>query len=174
MEQMLYNKDFLPVVSIGQHLKLIPTEKFVRVTFIESVPNIEKDLGAVNSESETTEKKMSDLLEVFDNEILHVRIDVVDDIQIYLYEPRGLARHGIKYVTGYITAEDSLYADSRNHAEYFVYQDDVLFLKAKNPTKYNLVRSKVKFQAWRYRFEEVKRPEHYTTIPIRGIAGVSK
>ena len=178
-ERFPFKEEFEPVVNVGENLQLLPLKdektgfKYVKVLYIESLPFLEHDFGAIAAGVPTAQIEFNQLY-MDDNEIGQFRvIPVVDDVFITnLAQPRAQPRWTTRN-----SAWRSLYeiADPRNNPlmekyhlnEIFQHEDDGLWVILQSVG--GVAVSTVACYGFRYVFERLeKKPTVFTPVPVRG------
>lgn len=177
-ERFAFKEEFEPVVNIGENVQLFPLKddktgvKYVKVLYIESLPFLLHDFGAVAAGAVAQVEFVELYLD--DNEFGQFRVvPLVDDLTIdQLAQPRVNRR----WVTRNSNWQ-SLYefADPRMNPmiekyhlnEIFQHEDDGLFVVPSSVG--GLAVSTVGCYGFRYVFEKLEtKPTVFTPIPVRG------
>jgi len=172
-DRRIFSWYFEPVVQINEHVLLITPEGRIpaRVTWIEPIPWIEVDFGAITAGNLTDEREMKELY-VADDEFAQYRMRILTD-NIILY------RHACpKATTYYPTNEEYPYIPPASTydaiealkmgqlTEFFQYKDIKRFMQLKNIGTTDVTESKVAFFGYVFEIEKLPRIEKpYTVIP---------
>jgi hypothetical protein len=159
-----------PVVSEGQNLLVLPQVDYgyFKVLYIEALPGITVDLGAIAAGAETSNVEIVEIY-VNDGEIAQYEIQVLDDVELKLKQPLADTRFVAKTSTCTINLLNRDANPTKNMNKIFVFEDDKVFIQAKNPTRYTTPTSRVRFMGWRFMVEKLPSPvSPYTAIPCKG------
>jgi hypothetical protein len=159
-----------PVCLVGENLLVLPKDKygFYRVEWIEELNDVDHDFGTAAAETELTEAEVSGLY-MSDGEIAGWRIKPIDDVEVKLSQPQAIGRWKTKELK---TALKSA-TDFRKRGFIFIFEDEKAYFAVKNPTKYSVQRTLVRFKGlYRYVVKKLdKEVTPYTTIVVEGRGG---
>jgi hypothetical protein len=159
-----------PIALVGENLLVLPKEKygFYRVDWLEELQDIDKDFGSTASESEQSEVEASNLY-VSDGEIGSYIIKPIDDVEVKVSQPSAMGRWRTKEVKTALKAATEL----RTRGFIFIWEDEKAYFTVKNPTKYTLDRTKVRFKGlYRYQVSKLTQiPDKFSTIIVEGRGG---
>ena len=178
-ERFPFKEGFEPVVNVGENLCLLPIKetatgfKYVKVLYIEALPFLEHDFGAVVAGVESAELEFDELY-MNDNELGHFRvIPLVDDLIIsHLAQPKATRRWVTKN-----SSWESLYeiGDPRNNPmmekyhlnELYQHQDDGLWIRLTSVG--GVAAGEIGCYGFRYVFEMLTtKPTVFTPVPVQG------
>jgi len=169
----VYREEFEPVALPGEYIKVIGAGgknnvRYFRVVAIEPLPIYEHDFGAINA-GQTLEKQEVEALYVPAGQLAQYRIRVVDDVRLYMYQPRSDAKFSTRKDRFHIS-RDIAGTDFVNLTEFFVFENQAVYFDVENPGSTNLSSSRVQFAGFKYVLEEVeKEPERYTTVAVQAL-----
>lgn len=168
--------EFEPVAYPGENILLLPTKEAYRVEFVEQIPIIEKDFGALDAGAETASTKVTEL-ELDNLQLGQYRMYIVDNIAITEFrQPFGAGRFLVKNVVPQIdsTFQSIDFTKLSQFTEFYVFEDDVPYVKVKNLDTANAItNSRIKFFGWKYYLTKLPRiPESYKTVPVAGYSMV--
>jgi len=170
-----FSTEFEPVAYPGENILLLPTKEAYRVEFVEQIPVIEKDFGALDADAETDSTKLTEL-ELDDMQLGQYRMYFVDNVAITEFrQPFGAGRFVIKNTVGQIdqTFQNIDFTRLSQFTEFYVFEDDVPHVKVKNISGAALSNSRIKFFGWKYYLTKLPRiPETYKTVPVAGYSMV--
>jgi len=170
MSQNAFSLQFVPVVRKGENLELIKNDTdilgYFRVLYIEQLPQVDSDFGSINKESSTGDTEITNLY-MPDGELAQYHCICLDDLELTISQPKAKKRFAAKNVVHALTALAQQVAP--NLSAFFVWEDEKVYFDAKNPTKYNRKRNRVRFIGFRFILEKLTvKPGVFTTIPIEG------
>lgn len=150
---MYNNSIFPPSVKPGDIIKVYTsqfTDKHFQIVYVEPIPTITKDFGSITSGSTSTGNKVTELemeggTKSDYSDFFHVRMDVVDDIELTVKQPITTSR--------FQTLNDDVAVNiftPSELTEVIIMEDGTLTIDCKNPGNYDLSQSRVKFYGWRY------------------------
>jgi cysteinyl-tRNA synthetase len=159
-----------PIALVGENLLVLPERKYgyYKVEWLEEIQDVDYDFGSIAAESETEETEVSNLY-MSDGEIGSWMIKPIDDVEVKVSQPSAIGRYKTKEVKTSIKAATEL----RKRGILFVWEDEKVYFTVKNPTKYPLDRSKVRFKGlYRYQVRKLPTaPERYSVIVVEGKGG---
>ncbi len=182
MNKNMYDKDFSPVVSIGQNYSVLTTSgvwRYYECIYVEPLPaslDLINDFGSVSSSSVSRANQVT-ILEVEGSaktetdisEVAQLRFYPMDDVTITVKQPNAMGR--FKTLTSeirvdYNTAEVD---PSLKSTEIYVYEDDTVYFDVYNLTQYTLSKTRVQFYGWRIVGKLLKeKPEKLTYLVAAG------
>ena len=149
--------------------------EFFKILYIEGlmVSNpVTIDLGALAAGAQTAVTQLT-LLEMPDLEFGQFRAEVLDDVEVILYQGRADQRHKLHTrVATYNWFQRQRDPDGHT-GEFYVYEDNYAFMQAINNTDYAQTQARVKFEGFRYVLEALPKynwktqqlPENWTRVP---------
>jgi len=165
----IFLEDLKPVAQIEQNIQLIPLNKFYTVEWIEPIPQIVKDFGAVSALSKLEKKEVKEV-HLRDNCLAQYRGLPLDYIKIDVYRPTALKQYALKNVESYIVRDVAAYSPKQNLLEFFQWEDEDIFFDITNPTQYDINMSRVLFYGFQYKLKGlIERPTVYTVVPIQAM-----
>lgn len=184
-ERFPFKEEFEPVVNMGENLQLLPLksnktgELYAKVLYIESLPYMEHDFGAIGVGVTTAQISFAEL-HMGDHELGQFRIiPVVDDVLIAeLAQPKAMRRWVTKNSSWTSLAE---WADPRNNPlmekyhldEIFQYEDDGIWVRLSSVG--GVAVSTIGCYGFRYCLEILDRkPTVFTPVPVRGFRSKGK
>lgn len=172
-DRIIHNWHFNPVVQIDEKVLLLTQRKPIpaKVTWIEPIPWLEIDFGAVSAGGESSEREMKELY-VNANEFAQYRFaPLTDNIIVSEHKaPKGTPLYGTKHSTGvvsYISRMNSFDCVKRLQlTEFFQFEDTTRYMKVKNVGTSDVTSSIVVFFGYIFQFEKLDKIEKpYTVIP---------
>ena len=172
-DRIIHNWHFTPVVQIGERVLLLTSEGDIpaRVTWIEPIPWIEIDFGAITAGNTTDEREMEELY-VEDNEFAQYRMRILtDNVVLWRHAcPKAVVYYATKEEYPYVppaSTYDAIDALKRDQlTEFFQYKDTKRFIQLKNIGTTGVTESKVAFFGYIFQFEKLPKAEKpYTVIP---------
>lgn len=185
-----------PIVEVGQRVLLVDREAYnlYMVAFIEPIPMsgpIILNGGAILAGATTASTTSQPVLDNNYGQFAQLRARVLDDIAVTVLQPQALARFTMKNVNAVITPFTALNDPDGHMTEFYIYEDDRIFVQIRNPHTVNLAQSRIAFWGFKYvlsgsegpaasggkvpplrRFltipEAEKSGERYTVIPVGG------
>lgn len=151
-----------PVCKIGERIGILTTGGYTyqSVNFIEGMPAgtpLIADIVALAGltvligSGNPVNKTLATIIQVNENEFLHLRVKPIDDVEITIWEPSGGARFNARGVQARITKETEKYDPFLASTTIFVYglNQDVNF-QVQNTMAYNLPAGRI--AVWGYRY----------------------
>lgn len=149
--------------------------EFYRVLYVEGVPRsdpVTQNLGAIAAAA-TTAVTQSTLLQMPDLEFAQLRMEVLDDIEVIVYQGRADQRHKLFTRVATLNRFLPLFDPCAHITEMYEFEDNYLFLQAANRTSYALAQARVVFWGYRYVLETLteyswklqKLPDVWTRVP---------
>lgn len=166
-----------PVVQIGENLGIWSDSKWLyfKTDYIEPVPRSSQSVvnfGALAAAA-TIGKALVQILRLESLQLLHLRFEPLDDVELVLWEKGGAQR----FINRSFTARISLLTCLRDPylatTTFFVLgRDKDPFIEVFNPSiTYARAQSRAIFWGYRYILQELKtEPAVYTRIPAEGRA----
>ncbi|RJO60330.1 MAG: hypothetical protein C4542_09570 [Dehalococcoidia bacterium] len=144
-----------PVVEVGHNVLLIFQMKFYlyQVAFIEPVPPshpLIANIGAINAGITSAIFNTQNVLDMPDGSFGQFRARVLDDIVVTYLQPQASTRNSTRNNNARLTAFNRLYDPNDALSEFYVFEDERMFLQAVNPTDYNLAQARVVFYGFKY------------------------
>jgi len=160
---------FEPIAQIDQFVKLIPQEEYYVVKWIEPLPDIIRDFGAIGAEGVKEDVEVDELY-LEEKRLGQYRIIPLDDITIEVKQPKAGIRYATKKVIAIISFRTVLANPAGNIREIYVWENGKIFFTVKNPRKYDIAMSRVMFLGYQYMLEPVVEvPKVYTVVPTQAI-----
>jgi len=165
-----FQDKFEPVVRVGENLRLMPEDRYFSVDFIEGIPWLEHDNGAMTATQEDKDVELTEAYEE-DNQLSQLRMTVIDTITITgLKQPRGVP----KWVTKKFTATLPQYSSYGDYdalkrlqlTEFFQFEDTGLFADIRCDTTTST--SRVVMFGYRFVLREIQKPPVFTTLWTQG------
>lgn len=167
-----------PVVMPGENVGIWVNKvyEFYRVLFIEGLPRsnpLTQNLGAAGVPAGVTPIVQLTLLEMPDIEFGQFRAQVLDDVEVILYQGRADQRHKLQTRVATYSRFNDRYDPDGHVGEFYVFEDNYAFMQATNNTDYALTQSRVVFWGFRYVCEKLQQynwatrtvPDNWTRIP---------
>lgn len=126
--------------------------EFYRVLYIEGISRADPvtlNLGALAAGA-TTAVTQATLLRMPDLEFAQLRMEVLDDVEIIVYQGRADQRHKLQNVVATLSRFIREFDPCAHLTEMFEFEDNFLFLQATNQTSYALTQARVVFWGYRY------------------------
>lgn len=169
-----FQEEFVPIAKPNENIAVIGARgknniKYYRVVAVEPLPLFEKDFGAINAGETLREKEVEELY-VNEGQLAQYRIRLVDDVELYIKQPKSDTKFSTKKGTFKIT-RDIAGTDFVNLTEFYVFEDQTVLFDVKNPSSTtNLTQSRVQFAGFKYILEELKeKPDKYTVIAVQAL-----
>lgn len=149
--------------------------EFYKVVFIETITRsdpVSVNLGALATGGQSAITQMT-MLQMPDQEFAQVRSEVLDDVDIAVYQGRADQRHKLHNRAATLGRMTSLFDPCAHQTELFEFEDNFIFLQATNNTDYPLTVARVVFWGYRYVCEPLteyswsakRLPEYWTRVP---------
>jgi hypothetical protein len=197
-----------PIVEVGQQVLLLDRQSYnlYEVAFIEPLPfsnplvingNALANPGApatpIAPAAVTATLSTQAVLDSQYGQFAQLRAKVLDDTVVTIYEPQAQARYTIKNINAVVSAFNGVEDPDGHTTEFYIFEDQRIFLAFRNPTGYAMTVSRVAFWGYKYvlsgpegpgssggripplrRFatinEAVKSGERFTVVPVGGWA----
>ena len=162
-----FKEEFEPVALPNEKICLLPDKKYYRVVYVEQLPVVEKDFGAITAGNTLTDQEITEL-QMNKNELVQVRIEIVDDIEITVKQPKSVTR----FTTKTTTFKINKYVSLTNLSEIFSFEDTPkIYFDVKNISGGDLSQSRIRFYGFKYVLEPLTEvPERATYVPVKGYA----
>jgi hypothetical protein len=162
-----FSPTFAPIAKFGEYIKLVPDNKFYRVASVEPLPTFVQDFGSLAANGKDTDRIdiVSTFLRMPEKTLAQLRMKLLDDFNLYLYQPKAKA----KGTTTFITSRVDFHTQelSSNLTEFFQFEDRSAGIVRENPSATTLPKTRVLFYGFKYTLEEVtETPEKYTVVPV--------
>jgi hypothetical protein len=144
-----------PVVEVGQNLLVVDRENYnlYQVAYIEplsrSAPLI-FNAGALIAGKAATVLNTQTILDMQFGQLAQIRMRVIDDINVVVFQPQAVARQGNKNQTANINAFSAIYDPWDSLSEYYIFEDQRIFLQITNPRRYDISQARVGFYGFKY------------------------
>jgi len=163
----------LPGETVGLWINKV--YEFYRILYIEPLfrsPPLTINLGAPAAAAVTAVIQAT-LLQMPDLEFAQLRMEVLDDVDVIVYQGRADQRHKLQNVVATLSRFNALFDPDAHLTEVFEFEDNYLFLQATNNSGYALTQARVVFWGYRYVLEVLpdynwaarRLPEVWTRIP---------
>ena len=144
-----------PVVYAGENVLLLDREAYnlYQVAYIEPIPAshpLVANIGAILAGATAAPFNTQNILDMQYGQFGQYRVRLLDDVHAVLSQPQSVARFSTKNVNARISVWSHLYDPDDHQTEFFIYEDDRIFLTATNPTGYNLAQARAAFYGYRY------------------------
>lgn len=174
VERKLFNEKFEPIVQPGEYIRIVPKKEeyeFFVVEYVEAIPSIEKDFGAIKA-GETVTKECGEI-QLMDSELGQWRfIPITDGLYVI-----GIRKGGekaspfwqTKNTTGRVGKELLNYKATENlqMTEFFNYENEDVYFDLYNSTTTDMSESKVLFFGYVLSLSPIKeKPSVYKVIPL--------
>ena len=162
-----FSPTFAPIAKFGEYIKLMPDEKFYRVVNVEPLPSLVIDFGSLAANTKDTDRIdiVSGNLELPDNTLAQLRIKLLDDFNLYLYQPKAKAKGTTTYKNFYVSYDTQEL--SNNLVEFFQFEKRSAGIVRENLSATALPKTRVLFYGFKYELEPVSTiPEKYTVVPV--------
>jgi len=144
-----------PVVEAGQNVLLVDRTNYnlYQVSYIEplirSYPLI-YDGGALAAGATAPIANMQTLLDMQYGQLAQIRCRVVDDIDVIVFQPQAIARQANKNQIANFNAFSALYDEDDQGSEFYIFEDQRIYLQITNPTAYAGTKTRVSFYGIKY------------------------
>jgi len=149
--------------------------EFFKIVYIETITRSDPvaiDLGAVAAAGQTNVTQLT-LLQMPDLEFGQFRMEVLDDVEVAIYQGRADQRHKLHQRVATLSRMSAMFDPCGHLSEMFEFEDNYIFLQALNRTDYALTVSRVVFWGYRYVLEALteynwamqRLPDVWTRIP---------
>lgn len=163
----------MPGEQVGIWVNKVYT--FFKILYVEPITRSDPvciDLGAIAAAGQTVVTQVT-LLQMPDLEFAQFRMEVLDDVQVAVYQGRADMRHKLQQRVALIGRMNALFDECAHLTELFEFEDNYIFLQATNQTDYALTVARVVFWGYRYVLEIMpeynwklgKLPDRWTRIP---------
>jgi len=163
----IYKGELTPIVKYGENLYLIPLKKYFSVMYVEPLPGDLKDFGALSAGevaagyTQVTDMNMSEF------ELAQWRVKLLDDITLSIRQKQGVGKYITRNVMEQLEFRTAIYSGSGNMFEIYVYEDEAPWIQATNPTNYDIEKSRIFFEGFRYVLQELTDvPSKSTAVPV--------
>lgn len=140
----------LPGETVGVWVNKV--YEFYKILFVEPIPRsdpVSIDLGAIAAGASTAVTQVS-LLQMPDLEFAQFRMEVLDDVEIGVYQGRADMRHKLHQRVATVSRMNALFDPCAHQTELFEFEDNFIFLQAANNSGYALTVARVVFWGYRY------------------------
>jgi hypothetical protein len=144
-----------PVVEAGQNLLLQDRLGYYlyRVAYVEPLPRSHAIMfngGALTAGQVLGNLNTQTQLDMQYGQLAQLRMRVLDDIDVVVYQPSATARGSNKNQIADFNAYDALYDNFDHLSEVFIFEDQRIFFQFTNPTQYPLTQSRVSVYGIKY------------------------
>lgn len=129
--------------------------EFYRVLYVEGLLRsdpITIDIGALAAAAQSAMTQVT-LLQMPDQEFAQFRMEVLDDVEVAVYQGSADQRHKLFTRATTLTRFQPLFDPEASVSEMYEFEDNYLFLQATNQTGYALTQARVVFWGFRYVLE---------------------
>ena len=130
--------------------------EFYRIDYVEGIIRSDPvtiDLGATTVAAPQTAITQLTLLQMPDTEFAQFRLEVLDDVQVAVYQGRADQRHKLFTVASVLNRSLPLFDPCAHSTEMYEFEDNYIFLQATNLTSYPLTQARVVSWGFRYVLE---------------------
>lgn len=163
----------LPGETVGLWVNKV--YEFFKIDFIEGIMRSDPvtiNLGALAAAGISAVTQAT-LLQMPDTEFAQLRMEVLDDVSVIVYQGRADQRHKLQNVVATLTRFAPLFDPDAHISEMFEFEDNFIFLQAANQTGYALTQVRVVFWGFRYVLSALpnyswkmqKLPDVWTRVP---------
>ena len=144
-----------PVAEVGEKILAVDRGQYklywvaFREPILPSHPLV-ANLGAIAAGGATAPFNTTAILDLNDGQLGQFRAHVLDDIHALIGQPAQAARFGIMNVTSRFNAFARLEDPCDHLSEFFILEDDRIFITGTNPTGYALVQARIAFYGFKY------------------------
>ena len=127
--------------------------EFYKVVYVEGILRSDPvtiDLGATTVAAPITALTQATLLQMPSEEFAQLRMEVLDDVQVAVYQGRADQRHKLFTVASVLNRSQPLFDPCAHITEMYEYEDNYIFLQATNLTSYPITQARVAFWGYRY------------------------
>ena len=130
--------------------------EFYRIEYVEGIIRSDPvtiDLGATTVAAPQTAITQLTLLQMPDTEFAQFRMEVLDDVQVAVYQGRADQRHKLFTVASVLNRSLPLFDPCAHSTEMYEFEDNFIFLQATNLTQYPVTQARVVSWGFRYVLE---------------------
>ncbi len=144
-----------PVCLAGENVLLAGRQGFTlyTVAYIEplsrSAPLVQ-DLGSLAPGVPSALTSTENYLDAAYGQLQQIRVRVLDDINVTIYQPQAQARQANQNITALINAFGALYDPDDHMSEFFIFEDQRPYVQAVNPTQYTNTKSRLSYYGYKY------------------------
>ncbi|MFY9259575.1 MAG: hypothetical protein WAO71_03600 [Gallionella sp.] len=149
--------------------------EFYKVDYVEPITYSDPvtiNLGALAAGAQSNVTQLT-ALQMPDSEFAQLRMRVLDDVNLIVYQGRADQRHKLQNVVSTVNRFTHLNDPCGHQTECFEFEDNYIFLQADNQTGYALTQARVVFWGFRYvlefqpqyNFRGGNLPEIWTRVP---------
>ena len=144
-----------PVARVGEYVLLADRQgyRLFTVAFVEGLPPshaLTANIGALAAGATSAPFSLTNLLDMQYGELGQFRARVLDDFHAILLQPQAVQRWGTMNQTSRLNAFGRLYDPCDHLSEFYIFEDQRVWLTAQNPTGYALAQARVSFYGVRY------------------------
>ena len=169
-----------PIVKVGENVLLVSNRSYdlYQVAYIEqlerSFPLI-YNAGAIVAGANSVIQNTQNILDMAFGQMSQIRARVIDDIDVVIYQGQATQRMTTKNQTANINAFSALYDPYDHLSEFYIFEDQRLFLQITNPTGYNLPQSRISFYGFKYQlFGAAGIANNGHVRPLRSFASIKE
>jgi len=126
--------------------------EFYKILYVEGLMRsdpITIDIGALAAAAQSAMTQVT-LLQMPDQEFAQFRMEVLDDVEVAVYQGRADQRHKLFTRAATLTRFQPLFDPDANVSEMYEFEDNYIFLQATNLTSYPVTQARV--VCWGYRY----------------------
>lgn len=147
-----------PIVDPGQQVLLAWNGGYnlYLVSFIEQLPRshtLVANLGAPAAGANLAQFNTNNILDMDYGTFGQFRCQVLDDIHAILSQPAATNRWADRNIVARLNAYQALEDPCGHTSEFYIFEDQRIFLTGTNPTGYALVQARVAFWGFKYVLE---------------------
>lgn len=159
-----------PWARIGDNMMIKVLQNFAlyRVVFVEQLPPsspLMASFGAIAANSTLSAQSLQTQLETDGYELFQIRMNLLEDVDLQVYEPQNLPRFVVKNARAYITKKGQKLDPYGAMTEMGIYQDQYPYVDVINNRDYAYTTVRVGFYGFRYRISRLKDPATNQSYP---------
>jgi hypothetical protein len=168
-----------PIAGIGQNILVYKQKKYFlyNVVYREGLPYsapLMMNFGAIAAGATLAGQSLQNILEMPDNQIGQFRMQVLDDVQVTLWEPRSNGRFQLKNNIAQVSAYTALQDSCGHTTEFFVHEATWPFVDITNPRVAATVTARIAFYGFKYVVEQISEVDNLNDISRPYTAVVSE
>jgi len=160
----LHAIQFQPIVQIGENLHLMPVNKYFTVEFIEGIPMIDKDFGAISAGDTKKDQELT-FLYMPRNELAQWRFVPIDNVQVTRFvqprNPKWITRDTSGKLIRALDYANPI-VETLQLTEFFQFEETKAFIDIYAPSAVST--SVIRFYGYRYMLREIPKPPIFTTV----------
>ncbi len=144
-----------PVVRVGENILTVDREAYslYAVGFIEPLilsGSLVVNGGAIGASATLPLLSTQNQLDNNYGQLSQLRMRVIDDIDVTVFLPQSVARHGNLNVIASVNAFTALNFPDDEPSEFFIFENQRIFLSIRNPRSVAVAQSRVLFYGLKY------------------------